>query len=158
METNTEAYIRYDPTKENAWVQGVLDTLGDDYYKVVSKQLVTMLLIVIAKKSHKSFISETQVTWAGVGLMNMMVMYVYSKEKKKVGWMVTNAWSLTGQQRWDSRSISFPWQLPVLCHQSSGRIYRQDREKKSGFHWAVQTIAIHACPWSSNELRFLLLE
>ncbi|KAG1103661.1 hypothetical protein G6F39_001752 [Rhizopus arrhizus] len=72
METNTEAYIRYDPTKENAWVQGILDTLGDDYYKVVSKQLVTMLLIVVAKKSHKSFISETQVTWAGVGLMNMM--------------------------------------------------------------------------------------
>ncbi|CAO3658088.1 unnamed protein product [Rhizopus stolonifer] len=75
METNTEAYIRYDPTKENAWVQGVISALkdgGKDYYKVESKQLVTMLLIVIAKKSHKAFISETQVTWAGVGLMNMM--------------------------------------------------------------------------------------
>ncbi|KAG1441247.1 hypothetical protein G6F56_011571 [Rhizopus delemar] len=79
METNTEAYIRYDPTKENAWVQGIISALkdgGKDYYKVESKQLVTMLLIVIAKKSHKAFISETQVTWAGVGLMNMMVTYV----------------------------------------------------------------------------------
>ncbi|KAI8092448.1 Endonuclease/exonuclease/phosphatase [Gilbertella persicaria] len=75
METNTEAYIRYDPTKENAWVKAIIDSLADngkEYYKVESKQLVTMLLIVIAKKSHKSFISEVSSTYAGVGLMNMM--------------------------------------------------------------------------------------
>lgn len=79
METNTEAYIRYDPTKENAWVKAIISSLkdeGKDYYKVASKQLVTMLLIVITKKANKPFISETQITWAGVGLMNMMVMYV----------------------------------------------------------------------------------
>ncbi|CEG64842.1 hypothetical protein RMATCC62417_01751 [Rhizopus microsporus] len=75
METNTEAYIRYDPTKENAWVKAIISSLkdeGKDYYKVASKQLVTMLLIVITKKTNKPFISETQITWAGVGLMNMM--------------------------------------------------------------------------------------
>ncbi|KAI9259046.1 Endonuclease/exonuclease/phosphatase [Sporodiniella umbellata] len=75
METNTEAYIRYDPTKENAWVQGVIDVLNEGeatYVKVASKQLVTLLLIVVAKKKHVRFISESQVTWAGVGLMNMM--------------------------------------------------------------------------------------
>ncbi|KAI9486626.1 MAG: Endonuclease/exonuclease/phosphatase [Benjaminiella poitrasii] len=75
METNTEAYIRYDPAKENAWVKGIIDSLpnnGEDYYKIESKQLVTMLIIVIAKKSHKPFISEVASTYAGVGLMNMM--------------------------------------------------------------------------------------
>lgn len=76
METNTEAYIRYDPAKENAWVKAIIDSLkdgGKDYYKVESKQLVTMLMIVIAKKSHRPFISEVTSTYAGVGLMNMMV-------------------------------------------------------------------------------------
>lgn len=75
METNTEAYIRYDPAKENAWVKAIVESLKDDgrdYYKVESKQLVTMLLIVIAKKTHKPFISEVTSTYAGVGLMNMM--------------------------------------------------------------------------------------
>ncbi|KAI8334874.1 Endonuclease/exonuclease/phosphatase [Blakeslea trispora] len=75
METNTEAYIRYDPTKENAWVKAILDSLADhgkDYYKVESKQLVTMLLIVIAKRTHQPFLSEISSTYAGVGLMNMM--------------------------------------------------------------------------------------
>ncbi|KAI7898816.1 Endonuclease/exonuclease/phosphatase [Cokeromyces recurvatus] len=75
METNTEAYIRYDPTKENAWVKGIIDSLknnGEDYYKVESKQLVTMLIVIIAKKKHKPFISEVTSTYAGVGLMNMM--------------------------------------------------------------------------------------
>lgn len=38
METNKDAYIRYDPTKENAWVQAIFDALGtksDEYYKVM---------------------------------------------------------------------------------------------------------------------------
>ncbi|KAI8983781.1 Endonuclease/exonuclease/phosphatase [Pilobolus umbonatus] len=75
METNTEAYIRYDPTKENAWVNLILGSLrnnGREYYKVASKQLVTMLLIVIAKKSHSKHITNVSSTYAGVGLMNMM--------------------------------------------------------------------------------------
>ena len=73
METNTEAYIRYDATKENAWVKAILDTVGhQDYYRVDSKQLVTMLLIVIAKKSHRPFISEVTSIYQGVGLMNML--------------------------------------------------------------------------------------
>lgn len=75
METNTEAYIRYDATKENAWVKAIIESLannGQDYYRVDSKQLVTMLLIVIAKKSHRPFISEVTSTYQGVGLMNML--------------------------------------------------------------------------------------
>lgn len=75
METNTEAYLRYDPIKENAWVKLILASLKDNgqaYYKVESKQLVTMLLIVIAKKIHNPFISEVMSTYAGVGIMNLM--------------------------------------------------------------------------------------
>ncbi|KAI8973493.1 Endonuclease/exonuclease/phosphatase [Mycotypha africana] len=75
METNTEAYIRYDPTKENAWVKAIIESLkdgGNDYYRVESKQLVTMLLIVIAKKKHQPHISEVSTAYAGVGLMGMM--------------------------------------------------------------------------------------
>ncbi|KAI9267122.1 Endonuclease/exonuclease/phosphatase [Helicostylum pulchrum] len=74
METSAEAYLRYDPTKQNAWVKTVLESLkdyGNDYYCVDSKQLVTMLLIVIAKKRHRQFISEVSSTCVGVGLMSM---------------------------------------------------------------------------------------
>ncbi|KAF7729407.1 hypothetical protein EC973_004386 [Apophysomyces ossiformis] len=75
METDTGAYIRYDPAKETAWVNGIIAALGDkanDYYKIASKQLVTMLLIVIGKTCHKAHISEVSTCYAGVGLMNMM--------------------------------------------------------------------------------------
>jgi phosphatidylinositol-bisphosphatase len=81
METNKEAYIRYDPEKETAWIKAILGSLKDegrDYYKVESLQLVTLLLIVISKKAHQPHISEVSKTYAGVGLMNMMVkLYLY---------------------------------------------------------------------------------
>ncbi|KAI8381059.1 Endonuclease/exonuclease/phosphatase [Radiomyces spectabilis] len=75
METGTEAYIRYDPAKETAWVHAILETLKSakrNYAKVASKQLVTMLLIVIAKTDIMPAVSEVQTCYAGVGLMNMM--------------------------------------------------------------------------------------
>ncbi|KAI8090017.1 Endonuclease/exonuclease/phosphatase [Halteromyces radiatus] len=75
METNTEAYLYHDPTKENNWVEEVLNGLGqrrNSYYKVASLQLVTILIIVIAKKSHQPYISEVESRYCGVGLMNMM--------------------------------------------------------------------------------------
>ncbi|KAI8877745.1 DNase I-like protein [Backusella circina FSU 941] len=75
METNKDAYIRYDPEKETAWIKAILTSLkdeGKDYYKVESLQLVTMLLIVISKRAHQPHISEVSKTYAGVGLMNMM--------------------------------------------------------------------------------------
>ncbi|KAI7872760.1 Endonuclease/exonuclease/phosphatase [Spinellus fusiger] len=75
METNTEAYLRYDPTKETAWIKAIFDALGekaDHYYKLASQQLVTMLLIVIAKKDHVRYLSQVETNYAGVGLMNLM--------------------------------------------------------------------------------------
>jgi phosphatidylinositol-bisphosphatase len=76
METNRDAYIRHDPTKEKLWVKTILDSLkdgGKDYYRVESYQLVTMLLIIIAKTDHQDHITEVQKTYAGVGLMNVLV-------------------------------------------------------------------------------------
>ncbi|KAI8876144.1 DNase I-like protein [Backusella circina FSU 941] len=75
METNRDAYIRHDPTKENLWVKTILESVkgGDkEYFKVASYQLVTMLLIVIAKREHQDHIFEVQKTYAGVGLMNVL--------------------------------------------------------------------------------------
>ncbi|ORZ22421.1 Endonuclease/exonuclease/phosphatase [Absidia repens] len=75
METNTEAYLYHDPTKENTWVQAVLNGLGQKkqvYHKATSLQLVTMLIIVIAKIDHQQYISEIETRNCGVGLMNMM--------------------------------------------------------------------------------------
>ncbi|KAI7848005.1 Endonuclease/exonuclease/phosphatase [Circinella umbellata] len=75
METNKDAYLRYDPTKENAWLKAIFDALGpkaDDYYKVATQQLVTILIIVIAKKQHEHFISDVEMNYVGVGLMNLM--------------------------------------------------------------------------------------
>lgn len=78
IDSSASAYLRYDPVIETAWVKAILSSLkdnGKDYYKVESKQLVTVLLIVIAKKNHKPFISEISSTYAGIGVLNMLVMY-----------------------------------------------------------------------------------
>ncbi|KAI8137256.1 Endonuclease/exonuclease/phosphatase [Fennellomyces sp. T-0311] len=75
METNKDAYLRYDPAKENAWADAIFKALGsksDEYYKVASQQLVTILIIVIAKKRHEHFISDVETNYVGVGLMNMI--------------------------------------------------------------------------------------
>ncbi|ORX55629.1 DNase I-like protein [Hesseltinella vesiculosa] len=75
MESSTEAYVYYDPTKQNAWVDAILNGLGPNkqrYYKVASLQLVTLLVIVIAKTEYFSAISEVETTSCAVGLMNMI--------------------------------------------------------------------------------------
>ncbi|KAI9321056.1 Endonuclease/exonuclease/phosphatase [Dichotomocladium elegans] len=75
METNKDAYVRYDPTKENTWVKAILNGLGhkaDQYYKVASQQLVTILIIVIAKKPLQSFIKDVSTNYVPVGFMNIM--------------------------------------------------------------------------------------
>lgn len=47
METNKDAYVRYDPTKENAWVKAIFGALGpsaDDYYKVEIRCLLQLMV------------------------------------------------------------------------------------------------------------------
>lgn len=87
IDTSASAYLRYDPIIEQAWVKAILSSLkdnGKNYYKVESKQLVTVLLIVIAKTDHQPFISEVSSTYAGIGVLNMLVIYLLKVEKDKL--------------------------------------------------------------------------
>ncbi|KAH8550863.1 Endonuclease/exonuclease/phosphatase, partial [Umbelopsis sp. PMI_123] len=75
IDLSTEAYIMYDPTRENAWCYAVMGGLGNraqKYRKVASQQLVSMLIIVLAKESLTEYISEISATYTGVGLLGMM--------------------------------------------------------------------------------------
>ncbi|KAI9307306.1 Endonuclease/exonuclease/phosphatase [Cunninghamella echinulata] len=75
METNAEAYLYYDATKENTWVDAVLNSLGGkkhNYYKVASLQLVTVLIIIVARTEHQPFITEVDTRYCGVGIMNRL--------------------------------------------------------------------------------------
>lgn len=40
---------------------------------MATQQLVTILIIVIAKKKHQPYITEVETNYVGVGLMNMIV-------------------------------------------------------------------------------------
>lgn len=76
IDTSAQSYVWYNPTIQNAWVAKILECLNDgndQYYKVEAKQLVTILLIVIAKKDHKHHISEITSNYVGIGALNMAV-------------------------------------------------------------------------------------
>ncbi|KAI8579196.1 hypothetical protein K450DRAFT_243208 [Umbelopsis ramanniana AG] len=75
MDLSTEAYLWTDPTRENAWCDAVMGGLGNraqKYTKVASQQLVSMLIIVLAKESLSEHISEVSTTYTGVGLLGVM--------------------------------------------------------------------------------------
>jgi phosphatidylinositol-bisphosphatase len=76
IDPSAQSYVWYDPTIQNEWVAKILDCLnenGEQYYKVEAKQLVTILLIVIAKNDHKPYISEVSSNYVGIGALNMVV-------------------------------------------------------------------------------------
>ncbi|GAB5588489.1 hypothetical protein Unana1_03389 [Umbelopsis nana] len=75
MDLSTEAYLVYDPARENAWCEAVMQGLGNraqKYTKLASQQLVSMLIIVLVKESLAPHISEVSTTYTGVGLMGIM--------------------------------------------------------------------------------------
>nr|CAG8463745.1 2165_t:CDS:2 [Entrophospora candida] len=75
LDLSPEAYILSDSTREEDWCRAVTQGLGDkaeDYWKITSKQLVGILLVVIAKKKYIPYIKEIRTDCAGVGLMGMM--------------------------------------------------------------------------------------
>ncbi|CAO3665848.1 unnamed protein product [Umbelopsis ramanniana] len=75
MDLSTEAYLWTDPTRENAWCDAVMGGLGNRaqrYRKVASQQLVSMLIIVLAKETLSGHISEISTTYTGVGILGMM--------------------------------------------------------------------------------------
>ncbi|CAG8558669.1 3518_t:CDS:10 [Funneliformis caledonium] len=75
LDLSVEAYLVYDGTRESNWTTAVLQALGDkadNYWKIMSKQLIGMLLIVLVKKVHAPYVKEIKSDCVGVGLMGMM--------------------------------------------------------------------------------------
>ncbi|CAI2163166.1 13480_t:CDS:10 [Funneliformis geosporum] len=75
LDLSVEAYLVYDGTRESNWTNAVLQALGDkaaDYRKIMSKQLIGMLLIVLMKSEHAPYIRDIKSDCVGVGLMGMM--------------------------------------------------------------------------------------
>ncbi|RIA92638.1 Endonuclease/exonuclease/phosphatase [Glomus cerebriforme] len=75
LDLSVEAFIVYDNARELKWTDAVLQALGDkagNYWKIMSKQLVGILLIVLVKKVHAPYIKEIRADSAGIGLMGMM--------------------------------------------------------------------------------------
>ncbi|GES89205.1 type II inositol 1,4,5-trisphosphate 5-phosphatase isoform X3 [Rhizophagus clarus] len=70
-----KSYIIDDKTKESKWTDAVMLALGDNaenYWKIMSKRLVGILLIVLVKKEHAPYIKEIRTDCVGVGIMGMM--------------------------------------------------------------------------------------
>ncbi|KAJ3023387.1 UNVERIFIED_CONTAM: hypothetical protein HDU68_008622 [Siphonaria sp. JEL0065] len=72
LDLNTEIYLFSDDSKQKRWaelVEGFLGTLKDKYYKIASRQLIGMLILVYAKEANKVDISEISTEAIGTGLM-----------------------------------------------------------------------------------------
>ncbi|KAJ3082671.1 hypothetical protein HDU99_001986 [Rhizoclosmatium hyalinum] len=74
LDLSTEIYLISDDTKQQHWtrlMERYLEKLGDKFYKVASKQLIGLFIVVYAKESFRSDISEVTVESVGTGLMGM---------------------------------------------------------------------------------------
>ncbi|KAH9848135.1 DNase I-like protein [Lenzites betulinus] len=76
LDLSTEALLYSTKTvREDAWCMAIFAGLGEKailYEKLVSKQLVGMLLVIITKKRHHSSFSEIRTSSAGAGIMGIM--------------------------------------------------------------------------------------
>ncbi|ORZ23834.1 Endonuclease/exonuclease/phosphatase [Lobosporangium transversale] len=72
LDLSAEAYIVLDGSREEEWMRAIANSLGSGYQKVVSKQLVGLLIIMYAAKGHAKDISEVTAHSAGVGIMGML--------------------------------------------------------------------------------------
>ncbi|EAL73184.1 RhoGAP domain-containing protein [Dictyostelium discoideum AX4] len=72
LDLTAEALLLGDTTRSLPWEQHILNTLQGDYVKLLSKQLVGILLCVYVKKEHKPHIANVQSDIAAVGIMGMM--------------------------------------------------------------------------------------
>lgn len=75
VDLSAEAFLLNDNIKEEEWSDAVLKALGDkagNYWKIMSKRLVGIVLMVLVKKEHHPYIKDIRGDSAGVGLMGMM--------------------------------------------------------------------------------------
>ncbi|KAJ1653619.1 hypothetical protein IWQ61_006295 [Dispira simplex] len=75
LDLRAEAYLVYDGQKEQIWCRAVEEGLGsrvDRYQKVVSKQLIGMLIVVYARQDVAHRLRDVAVDSAGCGIMGMI--------------------------------------------------------------------------------------
>ncbi|KAF9928423.1 hypothetical protein FBU30_002381 [Linnemannia zychae] len=72
LDLSPEAYIVFDGSKEEEWARAIADSLGTGYKKIVSKQLIGLLIVMFAAVDQVKHISEVTAHSAGVGIMNVL--------------------------------------------------------------------------------------
>ncbi|KAF9191341.1 hypothetical protein BGZ50_009459 [Haplosporangium sp. Z 11] len=72
LDLSAEAYIVLDGSKEEEWTRAIAESLGSDYQKVASKQLIGLLIVMYASTKHAKYIKEVSTHSAGVGIMGML--------------------------------------------------------------------------------------
>ncbi|KAI7828526.1 Endonuclease/exonuclease/phosphatase [Gamsiella multidivaricata] len=72
LDLSAEAYIVLDGSKEEEWTRAIAESLGSGYQKVMSKQLIGLLIVMYVAKDHAKYIREVTAHSAGVGIMGML--------------------------------------------------------------------------------------
>ncbi|KAF9954163.1 hypothetical protein BGZ65_004210 [Modicella reniformis] len=72
LDLSAEAYIVLDAAKEEEWTQVISESLGAGYHKIISKQLVGLLIIMYVAEDHANYVKEVTVDSAGVGMLGML--------------------------------------------------------------------------------------
>ncbi|KAF9586194.1 Type II inositol 1,4,5-trisphosphate 5-phosphatase [Lunasporangiospora selenospora] len=72
LDLSAEAYIVFDGSKEEEWTRAIAESLGSGYQKIMSKQLVGLLIVMYASSEHAEHISEFTAQSAGCGIMGVL--------------------------------------------------------------------------------------
>jgi len=79
LDHSAEAFIyTANPTREDAWCTAVVAALGERgsrYEKLISRQLVGILIVIFVRKSIRSYFTDVKTCEAGAGLMGVMVFH-----------------------------------------------------------------------------------
>ncbi|KAF9109704.1 hypothetical protein BGX27_007295 [Mortierella sp. AM989] len=72
LDLSAEAYIVLDGSKEIEWTRAIAECLGSSYQKVMSKQLVGLLIVMYAATDRAKYIKEVTASSVGVGIMGVL--------------------------------------------------------------------------------------
>ncbi|EGG16677.1 RhoGAP domain-containing protein [Cavenderia fasciculata] len=72
LDLTAEALLLGDTTRSLPWEQKILESISNEYVKIMSRQLVGILLCVYVKKEHRQHITMERSDIATVGIMGMM--------------------------------------------------------------------------------------
>ncbi|KAI1316951.1 hypothetical protein EDD11_009195 [Mortierella claussenii] len=72
LDLSAEAYIVLDGSKEEEWTRAIANCLGKGYQKVMSKQLIGLLIVMYVAKDQAPYIKDVTAHSAGVGIMGVL--------------------------------------------------------------------------------------